>query len=367
MTRLLLLLLLAPAFAQDAPPAEADAVDPLSDDEVVLTDREPVAAPVFVPTWTPEIPVSEVLFALGEAKPDHWREATPELVRAGQELFETGRTRGPDGKKVKKTSREFECSDCHNAVLEDPDLRASDAAARLDHAVANDLLVRPGTTMYGTVDRTSWFNDDYVVKYGDLVKPANEKLVEALQLCSVECSQGRALTDWEVDAFLAYFWSIGLIWSDLPTDGISLAEAEQASQGDDAAREAARLAVREKFLAESPATFGKLPADHAQDGAGYGLTGDAERGGQLYKAACLSCHGKGGTSFYRLADKRGRYAELRRNQHKDDKWSYWVSIREGTKPQAGQYMPLWTEERLSDQQLEDLRAWIDQNSAKKKK
>ena len=47
-----------------------------------------------------------------------------------------------------------------------------------------------GTTFYGITNRETWYNDDYYKKYGDLVKPANENLVEAVQLCAMECSQG---------------------------------------------------------------------------------------------------------------------------------------------------------------------------------
>ena len=92
-------------------------------------------------------------------------------------------------------------------------------------------------TLYGIVDRTSWFNDDYVKKYGDLVAPANKSLVGATNLCSKECSQGRSLTDFEMDAVLTYLWTLGLRWGDLPEDGIPLAMAETVAQrGDDEGR-----------------------------------------------------------------------------------------------------------------------------------
>jgi len=48
-----------------------------------------------------------------------------------------------------------------------------------------------------------------------LVKPARNDLRKAIQLCAVECSQGRALEDWEMESVLAYLWTIGLKMNDL--------------------------------------------------------------------------------------------------------------------------------------------------------
>ena len=359
----LLLLAAAPAAAEtlapDAAPVAADA--PVEPGPAV----RPPTAPAAALGWTDQTPIATILQALGAPAPAHARPTDPALVETGREIFTTGRAVGPDGKKAKKQSRAFECTDCHNAVREDPDLRASDPATRLDYAEAWGLSFLPGTTMYGQVDRSSWFNGDYVKKYGALVEPANNSLMEAIQLCSVECSQGRALSDWEMEAMLAFLGSLGLRWADLDAAELDLAQIEAAASGTDEERDAARGSVQAAFLPASPATFVDEPEAHGKDEAGYGLTGDPARGEAVYKRACLHCHGRGGPSVYRLADRRGRYRELRQNQGKRDQWSYYVAVRHGTSPFSGRYMPGFTQERLSDQQVEDLRAWIDQNAAPK--
>ena len=72
-----------------------------------------------------------------------------------------------------------------------------------------------GNGEWGIVNRESWFNDDYVKKYGEEAHAAQKSLRDAIQLCSRECSQGRELTEEEMKAVLAYVWSLQLTLSDL--------------------------------------------------------------------------------------------------------------------------------------------------------
>ncbi len=370
-------LLLGAETTQPAQPDSAETTSPAESTQPAgASEGEPAGAPVpsdaapqdLALTWTEDTPVAEILWALGEPKPDHWREPNADLAKAGEEIFRLGRTTGPDGKPTKRVARVFECTDCHNTVQEDPDLRVSDPEARLDHAVANDLPFLPGTTVYGIVDRTSWFNDDYVKKYGDWVEPANESLVEATQLCSRECSQGRHLTEWEMDAVLTYFWTLGLRWKDLPADGTTLQEAETAFRvGEPAGKARALEGVRAKFFAKSPATFGELPEEYGKDGPGYPYEGDPERGREIYTRSCMHCHDSGGAAFHRFRDKKCAYRTLYGSSGAKNVESYYFVIRNGTKPAFDKYMPLFPEERMSDQQVEDLRAWITQEATRKGK
>ena len=223
------------------------------------------------------------------------------------------------------------------------------------------------TTLYGTVDRESWFNDDYVKKYGEFVQPANEKLSEALQLCSTECSQGRVLEEWELEAYLAYLWSIALKWSDLPDAGISLENAELASRGSDAEKSEALAAVKAKYLLGSPATFGEAPAEHGLDDPGYDEIGDPVMGRAIYDRSCLYWHAKGGPGRYRLSHSRYKARQLIRNMPKDNKWSFYEAIRHGTEPWGivPYYMPLFSMEKMTNQQIQDIRAYLEERAGKK--
>ena len=137
------------------------------------------------PLWT-------VLEELGAAPPNH--KVNDELDKVSAELGENivlrGASKGTLG-KVKLQSKHFLCTSCHNVQKEDPDLKISDPQARLLYAKEKGIPFLQATTLYGAVNRSSFYNDDYEKKYGDLVKPTRNNLREAIQLCAVECSQGR--------------------------------------------------------------------------------------------------------------------------------------------------------------------------------
>lgn len=136
-------------------------------------------------------------------------------VKRGEEIVRYGTTVGPDGKKSPFQSNYFVCTNCHNLRREDPDLRISDPEVRLDYALKHQLHFLPGTTFYGLVNRRSWFNGDYVIKYRDLATDANKDLVKATQLCARQCAMGRELNALELQSVLAFFQSLELKLGDL--------------------------------------------------------------------------------------------------------------------------------------------------------
>lgn len=319
---------------------------------------EPTGLPTQqAPAFTAQTPVHAVLRALGEPMPDHWVEPDAAAIQRGLELITEGVTTGPDGEPTAQQSKGFVCTHCHNTVREDPDLRRSDPEARMAYVVGRDLPLLQGTTLYGLVDRATWFNGDYEVKYGSLVEPARRDLREAIQLCSVECSQGRPLADWEIDAILAWGWSSSLRYGDLE-GAPSLDEAATAVGTAGASAVAER--IRASYLQASPATFGEPPARHGRKGGYEGLAGDTDRGADVYRRSCLHCHDKGGPGHYRLLDKKRSYRELLVNMGSRSPLSFYEITRHGTKPHGGTYMPHFPLERLSDQQVEDLRSFLQQ-------
>ncbi|MCP4868237.1 MAG: cytochrome c [Proteobacteria bacterium] len=352
---LLLLVALPDSFGQD-PEAAGD-----DDDSAAPAVVE--APPVPVEPLPADTLVADLLVQLGEAAPAHWLEADEAMVTRGREIIHEGRTTTPEGKRSRVASPGYLCTDCHNTVREDPDLMASDPEARMAYAVENDLPFLPGTTLYGTVNRTSWFNEDYVKKYGTLVEPANRALRMALLLCSAECSQGRVMDEWELDAMQAYLWTLGYQLSDL-----ELSEEQHQliarAVDDEALRSDAIAALQGAYLPYSPAHVREAPADRM---AGYGNDGDAARGADIYRRSCLTCHSSSGKGDpvrgeYHLKDSKGSIGELYRNRGKGNNLSFHQTITYGTRPFGVPiaYMPFFTQERLSDQQVDDLQAYFEQ-------
>ena len=168
--------------------------------------------------WNEQTPVSEVLKAWGDDMPEHYYKGTAEQVTQGRELLTTGRTKDPNGKAVWLQSKHYKCTHCHNLVQEDPDLRQPNVEGRLAYAMEKKIPFLQGTTLYGAVNRATWYNGDYVKKYGEDARKAHKNLTNSIQLCATTCSQGRALEEWEVEAVLAYLWSIELKLGDLRLD-----------------------------------------------------------------------------------------------------------------------------------------------------
>ncbi|MEM9930393.1 MAG: cytochrome c [Bacteroidota bacterium] len=312
-----------------------------------------------VMTMTDDTPVAEVLKELGAEPAAHLvdKSADNVSVEAGKRLVLEGIAAAPYGGKTRRQSKHFLCTSCHNVVKEDPDLRVADPEARLQYAVDNDLPFLPGTTLYGVVNRTTFYNGDYEKKYGDLVRPARKNLREAIALCATECAQGRELENWEMESVLSYLWTIGLKMGDLDMPESGMGKVQMALQGNGDKAAAAEL-VQSYFLDNSPATFLTPPPDRKE---GYeGLVGDATRGQQIYDLSCLHCHGERRYSFFNLDDSKYSLDFLEKHFTVYTRYSTYQVVRYGTSPMGGKraYMPHYTQQRMSNQQVEDLRAYV---------
>lgn len=311
--------------------------------------------------WGENTPVSEVLAKFGDASADHRPTQTgDEWVERGRELMFNGVTTGPDGKKTRLQSRYFVCTNCHNMAQEDPDLRVSDPHKRLSYVNDNGLAFLQATTMYGTVNKVSWYNEDYYKKYGELVRPANASLKEAIQLCATVCSQGRAFEEWEMDAVLAYLWSIEYKLGDLALSSDDWEKLRQAQSRRGPNPEMAAW-LKGFYRSGSPATFLEVPEDKHEGYANVG-EGDPANGKLIYDISCLNCHNRQGPSNYLKLDHGTlSLGMLRRKIASKGHLSLYEIVRHGTYADKGHraYMPHYTAERMSNQQVEDLRAYID--------
>lgn len=309
-------------------------------------------------TYAKDSYVHEVLYDLGYPKPAWFPEKiTDEDIRRGKEIVENGYTDDPSGGKSKYVSLYYVCTNCHNSVIEDPVLSVMDPEARLTYAIEKNLPFLQGTTFYGATNRESWYNDDYYKKYGDLVKPAKDDIREAIQLCAMECSKGRPLEQWEEDVILAYYISISYRLQDILTDDeIAALNVEK----NDPARHADLIAqIRSKYALKSPATFVEPPYEKGGDLP----KGDPARGKAIYTLSCQTCHKAYGCSDNVFDNSVFTFRKFDKDFDKDYWWLF-KAVRHGFYGYPGHepYMPHYTAERMTDQQVMDLKAYIEQEA-----
>ncbi len=302
----------------------------------------------------------DVLKGLGEAAPNH--EVNAEVhgydLEIGKGIVLDGIGRSGGKKKTRLQSKHFVCTSCHNITKEDPDLSKVDAQARLDYCAENGIPYLQGTTLYGAVNRNSFYNGDYEKKYGELVEPTRNNLREAIQLCAVECSQGRRLNTAELESVLGYLWTLQMKLGDLNLSKKEYAEIEAHLNGKQKDHAAIIEFIKSKYRQDSPAHFIEPPADRK---AGSGLTGNADNGKKIYELSCLHCHEKERYSFFSLDDSKQSFCYLKKHFPKFSHVSVYQVGRFGTPPLPGKraYMPQYTLEKMTVQQMEDLRAYIE--------
>lgn len=295
---------------------------------------------------------------LEEAAPNHMPNTSIKgySVEAGKGISLYGIAKDADGKRIKLQSKHFVCTSCHNIEKEDPDLTKYDPEARLAYVAEKGLPFLQGTSLYGAVNRSSFYNDDYEKKYGDLVVAARNNLRESIQLCAKECSQGRPLKPAELESVLGYLWTLELKMGDLNLHETTYPIIEKAMNGN-GNKKAMASKIKEYYAQGSPAHFIEPPSDKKRSS---GLTGNADNGEKIYELSCLHCHANERYSFFNLDKSKQTFRYLKKNFGKYDHRSVYQVARYGAPPKPGKraYMPQYTVERLNRQQLEDLRAYI---------
>ena len=309
--------------------------------------------------WNIQTPLAEVLTELGNEthlkKPKNY---SVEKAAIGEDLIKNGFTKKRKGSKT--ISLFYDCTSCHNLVQEDPELFNPNPEARLSYTSNRDIPFLQATTFFGIVNRESWYNDDYVKKYGSLVEKARNNIEEAIQLCAQECAQGRKLKSWEVEAIMAYYWQLQLKLGDIGLTEEELAKLNNADTPEE--KQDMIKAIRSKYLLASPATFSDAPKDKKK---GYAVESpNLENGKLVYENSCLYCHDANGVTEYELDKNTLSFKKFIIDMLKNTSLSFYQEIRYGTYPVPGHrpYMPHYPLERMSDQQVEDLRAYIEDKS-----
>ncbi|MFD1550607.1 c-type cytochrome [Putridiphycobacter roseus] len=304
-----------------------------------------------------ELKVTDVLLRLGGKVPNHHiYKLNKDSVAIGYELITKGKL---EEKNSKRLSKFFVCIDCHNTVKEVADLSVENTEERLAYGMANDLPFLPASTFYGLYNKTHWYNGDYELKYGDLVKPARDSLIHAIQLCAVQCSQGRPMESWELNAVLHYFKSIELSIADLnlsPDELVLLSDAIRTKD-----KKGIQI-LKDKYTQANSATFGEVEIPVKTN-----YQPNINHGAYIFKNGCLHCHGMGkNISNFEFDESNLTLSFLKSQLEKASHFTVPYLVRKGTYAVNGkrQYMPQYTLEKMSEEQMLDLLAYI---STKKQK
>lgn len=314
-----------------------------------------------LPPFSVEDSLSEILVKLGDSPRLNKyprKQVNGVSAQVGESIVKNGFSAKPNGDHSKQQSKHFVCTSCHNVVKEDPELAFLDPQERLIYAKEKGIPFLQGTTLYGAVNRENYYNGDYEKKYGELVEPARNDIRNAIQLCATECAQGRALEDWELESILAYLWTIDIKMGDLGLAGEEVDFINSVLQGQDDSRSEAIELLEDKYAKSSPATFTYPPDDRKK---GYGLVGDPANGELIYELSCMHCHNKQRYSYLHLDKHSLSLHHLKRYISGYTRHSIYQVIRWGVPSKSGKrsYMPQYTQERLSDQMVEDLRAYLE--------
>jgi len=303
--------------------------------------------------------VSKVLDILGDKGPDHYPDTKKFGVSAerGRNIVMNGFSTRPGGGKTRRQSKHFLCTSCHNLEQEDPVLKYNDPQERLLYTSKKGLPFLQATTLYGAVNRVSFYNGDYEKKYGDLVIAARNDIRGAIQLCATECAQGRKLKSWELESILAYLWTIDLKMGDLQLSEDELKIINKSIRNR-TMKDSAIQIIKSKYLDGSQAHFGSAQASIE---AGKNLEGNPDNGQLVYENSCLHCHKDRRYSYLLLDDSKMTFKHLANKAAGYSKHSIYQVVRYGVFSKSGKhsYMPQYTMEKMSDQQLEDLRSYID--------
>ncbi|MEM9936654.1 MAG: cytochrome c [Bacteroidota bacterium] len=305
-----------------------------------------------------EVGVYKVLRQLGEKPVNHELETYDSLmVSQGRALIFTGQMNSPQTGKTSVISPFFTCINCHNTDREDPDLRNATPENRLQFVSQKRQGFFQATTFWGIVNRESWFNDDYVKKYGEEAQAAQKSLREAIQLCSRECSQGRELTEEEMKAVLAYFWSLQLKLSDLALTEEQLSELTSVPKSKKERKKKIEW-IKSQYMLASSAHIGNSPENKA---TGFGLKGDKENGRLIYRRSCRLCHYYNVAEITQIYEGGDAIGKMVKAMADNADYTLYEIIRNGTHPgkKKEQYMPYYPVERMSNQQIEDLRAYFE--------
>lgn len=306
----------------------------------------------------------DIMVKLGKIRPstlDPTKQYSPEK---GRQLLERGFAADFTGKVGKPLSSRYTCTSCHTIEREHFSASTVDAQKRLEYSDSVGVPFLPGAPLYGVVNRVMFFNDDFQTKFkGDMAATFRKAhiggLREAIQTCNQVFAKGRKMEDWEIESILSYFWTMELKMGDLRLDSADLIKVEQAVNSDkDNAR---AVNILRRYYNEFYPSHLPEPLAPEKRRKVSPVANSFTNGWRVYKWSCLYCHQHRRNSRFALDVNDRSFKLLKKNFEANSRYSIYDLVRYHPGSAGNRTgMPLYTAERMSDQQLQDLRFFIIQ-------
>ncbi|WP_340153993.1 cytochrome c [uncultured Marivirga sp.] len=158
-------------------------------------------------------------------------------------------------------------------------------------------------------------------------------------------------------SIMSYLWTLQMKIEDLELNNAEIQKVNSLAESNP---DSAVTFIKSHYLTKSPASFAELPESKVK---GYSFEGRTKYGKAIYELGCQHCHHAYGESDLVLDNSILTFKWLKKHMPENGKKSIYEIIRNGSYSELGhkEYMPNYTLEKMSHQQVEDLRAYIESN------
>jgi len=311
-----------------------------------------------------DTPLWDVMSKLGKIKQNMLDTSRQQSAQKGLELVNQGQTTDFNGRKMGKIAS-TPCIACHNVQPEYPQLDELDPQKRLTYADSMQMPFLPGAPFYGIVNRIYFFTEDYQTVYkhetkGGLVKAGHTDLRKAVQACNQIYAKGRELENWEVESILAYLWTLEIKMGDLYIPQEDMEDVHYSLKTNLGNAKAVNV-LRRHYPEVYPATL-SAAQPVAKRKKTSPILNNFNNGRKIYELSCLYCHGGKKYADFKLDEDQSTFLFLKKNfDDTTSRFSIYDALRYSpTSKNNRSGTPHFTQQRLSDQQLQDLRFYIIQ-------
>jgi len=324
-----------------------------------------------VPEQTPSLEITnetmvwKVMTSLGKVNVNVLDKNRRSSKTKGQQLVTRGFTSSFKGNKTAPTSRKLFCVACHTIEKEHPNVGNTSAQSRLEYGDSMSIPFLPGAPFYGLVNRIAFFTNDYQQVFAHKnrldLQVGHRDIRKAIQACNTVFAKGRTLDAWEIESILAYLWTLELKVGDLNIPDSILDIAEEAIKTNKNNARAVNL-IRRYYQEVYPASL-IAPIAVGERNLISPVLNSFTNGKRVYKQSCLHCHAGKRYANFKLDRSQRTFKFLKKHFDTPTRYSIYDAVRysPGSKGNKSN-PPHYTAQRMSNQQLQDLRFYITQKA-----